>query len=512
MMQEVGLGRRLLVALLCALTTGGVTAGESTAPPSVGKLRSDADQAMVSGDVDKSIKLMNQVIQMEPENERNYLKRYRAHMRKRRLKDAFSDLDKALKINPKYKAAVGPKAKLALQMGRCAEAVADLHLLKTLDEKASELRDLTPATDCMHHLTHAEELEKRGDLGGAKDALGGAMLVADSSHDLLLRRATLEVAMGDYFEAVADSGRAIKLEPDSIAALSMRGQAYYLLGEHEMALNHWRGALKFDPEHPEVKESYRLLKKIEKANGKGDAHSAAGRPEEAIASWRAAIAADPAHRFFISPTSVKIAKAFGQLKKWGDAADSCQEALNQKGISNELKLEAELALGEALLGGEKYEDAMKWFQAASETNQQDPRAKEGHQKAQAALKQSKEVDHYKELGVARTATSKEIKKAYRGMALLHHPDKAAEDDREEAEKKFMKIAAAHEILSDDEMRGKYDRGEDVSGHGQQQQQVVPAPLCKLPFTYIQKNPVASCHARLMWASFFGARVTSSCMR
>ena len=51
---------------------------------------------------------------------------------------------------------------------------------------------------------------------------------------------------------VADAGRAIKLSAESIAALSLRGRAYYLLGEHEMAMNHWRQALKFDPEHPEV--------------------------------------------------------------------------------------------------------------------------------------------------------------------------------------------------------------------------------------------------------------------
>merc|ERR1719223_1009848 len=159
----------------------------------------------------------------------------------------------------------------------------------------------------MGHLSHADHLEKRGDLGGAKDALGAALIMADSSHDLLLRRALLEVSMGDFFEAVADAGRAIKLEADSIQALSVRGRAYYHLAEHEMALNHWRSALKFDPEHQEVKELYRLLKKIEKANGKGDAHSEQGRHEEAIGSWRTAIAADPGHRFFISPTSLKIA-------------------------------------------------------------------------------------------------------------------------------------------------------------------------------------------------------------
>ncbi len=45
------------------------------------------------------------------------------------------------------------------------------------------------------------------------------------------------------------------------------------------------------------------------------------------------------------------------------------------------------------------------------------------------------------------------------MALKWHPDKA--DDKEKAEKMFQDISEAYEVLSDEETRGKYDRGEDV---------------------------------------------------
>ena len=81
--------------------------------------------------------------------------------------------------------------------------------------------------------------------------------------------------------------------------------------------------------------------------------------------------------------------------------------------------------------------------------------------AEVALKRSKEKDYYKILGVKRDATEKEIKKAYRKLALQWHPDKHKED-KEVAEEKFKEIAEAYEVLSNEESRAKYDRGEDTS--------------------------------------------------
>ena len=97
-----------------------------------------------------------------------------------------------------------------------------------------------------------------------------------------------------------------------------------------------------------------------------------------------------------------------------------------------------------------------------------------HREAQVALKQSKEKNYYKILGVSRTATSKEIKSAYRKLALQWHPDKVKEDQKEEAEKKFQDIGEAYEVLSDEELRAKYDRGEDVfENQGGQQHHTNP---------------------------------------
>src|SRR5476649_1827672 len=85
------------------------------------------------------------------------------------------------------------------------------------------------------------------------------------------------------------------------------------------------------------------------------------------------------------------------------------------------------------------------------------------------------IDYYQTLGLAKTASDKDIKNAYRKLARKYHPDLNPNDA--EANKKFQQLNEANEVLSDPEKRKKYDkygenwqRGEEYEKYTQQQQQ------------------------------------------
>jgi len=75
----------------------------------------------------------------------------------------------------------------------------------------------------------------------------------------------------------------------------------------------------------------------------------------------------------------------------------------------------------------------------------------------------KKRDYYEVLGVTKSATSDEIKKAYRKLALKYHPDRNPGD--KEAEEKFKEAAEAYDVLSDEKKKALYDQYGHAMGPG-----------------------------------------------
>lgn len=120
--------------------------------------------------------------------------------------------------------------------------------------------------------------------------------------------------------------------------------------------------------------------------------------------------------------------------------------------------------GKTLLKQEDFEAAIRELEKAAEVrpDKRDTKVNPILNKAQVALKRSKTKDYYKVLGVANDADERQIKAAYRKASKQYHPDKAAKQgiSKEDAEKKMASINEAYEVISNPELRARFDRGDD----------------------------------------------------
>ena len=143
------------------------------------------------------------------------------------------------------------------------------------------------------------------------------------------------------------------------------------------------------------------------------------------------------------------------MKDYDSAIADCTQALSLDPSYMKARKTKARALGES----GNWEEAVREFKAIAEANPQEPGIAKDVRDAELELKKSKRKDYYKILGVEKDADDTQIKKAYRKLAIIWHPDKNPGDPK--AEEKFKDIQEAYETLSDSQKRARYDSGQDL---------------------------------------------------
>jgi DnaJ family protein C protein 3 len=440
---------------------------------SAGKLRSRAEEALSLRQFDVALAMYEKATEIEPMNGMNYYKLYKVHHRMKKFNDALEDLSKAVELDPSNIDWRIQKGKLLKSLGQCDRAVVEYQELATtyMDQQTEEVTILfLEAMECEQTIAFAQKALMEEDYATAAHYFQVALSYVEVATDLLLLKATALLATSDYYGVISDTGQILKQYPQHLEAYRLRGMAYYWLGDHDLAIKHFREGLKLDPEHKGCKEGHKRVKQIDKKKKRGDDAFGERNFESAIQFYIDAMAIEPSHNNFIRPTQMLVIQAYSKIGKHDEALQLAQHL-----VEADETVDALWALGEVLTTAERYDEALRAYQRALEVapdshTEQTEQAKQKVREAEVALKQSKEKNYYKILGLARTATAKEIKKAYRELAMEWHPDKNLERI-EEAEKKFHDIGEAYEVLSNAETKAKYDRGEAVfdnqGGGGQQ---------------------------------------------
>lgn len=256
-------------------------------------------------------------------------------------------------------------------------------------------------------------------------------------------------------EAQSISTSLMRINPTDADALVLRGRAFYQGGDNDNALKHFRQALSYDPDLSLARTLLKTVQKLDKAKEDGNAAFKSGRYSAAVKLYSEALLVDPSNKGTNSKILQNRAMARMRVKEYKEAVDDCDQALKLDPTYTKARKTRAKALGES----GNWEQALKELRELAESNPEEPGIQKEIRAAELELKKSARKDYYKILGLKKDASEHEIKKAYRKLAIVHHPDKNPGD--EAAAERFKDVGEAYECLSDPQKRERYDSGADL---------------------------------------------------
>jgi len=424
-------------------------------------------QMLATGQYSDALSHFHSAIDADPNNYMSYYKRATVWMALSRPKPALADLDKVMSMKPDFAVARVKRGTLLMKMGRLDEAHIDLEKALTKDPSNDEAAQAyTMIEPIKETLFQVDDLMKYRNYQPAIDRI--TEIIEQVPWDPYLReqRADAYLGMGNTVHAISDIKSMVKLTNDNTAGYYKLASLHYQLGEAEEALMEIRECLKLDPEHGECYPLYKTLKKVAKFAGAAQEAQNNQEWEECISAAQKVLKNEPKVQRvrFHGHDKLCHCKLNSNQYDASEVRESCTEALK---ILEEPRIFCDRA--DAYLNDELYEEAVNDFRKALDVDENFQRAKEGLETAQKRQKMASKRDYYKILGVRRNANKREVNKAYRKLAQKWHPDNFQDEtEKKKAEKKFMDIAAAKEVLTDDEKRQKFDQGEDPLDPEEQQ--------------------------------------------
>jgi DnaJ family protein C protein 7 len=347
--------------------------------------------------------------------------------------------------------------RLYTSLGRPDEALDAYHSIN------ATAKDMQPALNMQKHMQQAQEILKNGQAGSMiiyalNEAEKGLGIGAERPRKWTLMRGEAHLRMGNanaFGEAQSVAMSLLRNNNQDPEALVLRGRALYAQGENDKAIQHFRQALNCDPDFKDAVKYLRMVQKLDRTKEEGNAAFKGGRYQLAIDTYTTALGVDPNNKNTNSKLLQNRALCYTRQKNWKAAIADCDKALELDPSYTKARKTRAKALGES----GNWEEASRELKAIQEANPSEPGIAQDIRNAELELKKSKRKDYYKILGIEKDATETQIKKAYRKLAIIHHPDKNPDDDT--AAERFKEIQEAHETLSDSQKRARYDSGEDL---------------------------------------------------
>ncbi|KAL1739027.1 hypothetical protein HDZ31DRAFT_22092, partial [Schizophyllum fasciatum] len=472
----------LASVLLFALRAYADVSAGGLYPPGLAPLINRANVLLSSGQFNDAAKLYSEAIDQSPADYLLYWKRATAYYSLNRYNSALDDFDKVLSLTSNtFDNAHLMKARIYAKEGKFAEARDEVEKYQKRNKSDAAAAELSAEIAQAEKHAKKARTEHKAQLWTAcvEDA-SAALRTAGYSTEIRQLRAECALASEDIEGAVADMSRLSHLLPPTTDLfVRIFRFSYFFLPPSALPQNTLKQCLYQDPDSKPCGKLHKLAKNFDKAFTKLEELLDAG-------NWRAVVKLltesgknnDLMNRFdeaikehaqrelllppqsepsgkhdqpiplpdpmYFSPrrqTLVRsLCKAYTRVGQNKKAEPWCETLLGMSGCSEDV--DGLVGRGEALLSKEEYQEAIRVFERAFEASGRSDRdIHQRMQKAQKLLKQSKQKDYYKILGVPRDADDRTIKKAFRNAAKSAHPDKGG------SEAKMAALNEAYETLS-----------------------------------------------------------------
>ncbi|KAK9495808.1 hypothetical protein V1508DRAFT_408547 [Lipomyces doorenjongii] len=468
------------VLILLASSSGAVEVdlGDLTASAYLAK----ADALLTQGNFQDALQFYDAAVKYDPQNYLSVFKRGATYLSIGRLNSAVADFDQVLEMKPDFDSALVQRGKLRLKMGNWDGARKDF---KTATGNQKENIESVFAAE--NEVKAALKAKEAGKLDECIAHSSSAISSASAVTSLRSLRAECRLAKGLIREAVADLSHLANANPLSPEPHVRIARLQYLyLNDRDRAIQQLAKCLRYDPDAKACKTAFREYKRLDreivKANELREKHIwvalektivSGGADREGLLKKIEEMIANVDKEEKIPPSTAKdlevelleaTCEAYLDLKRWGPGITYCARTLDYRPES----IVALLFTARVHINNDEFDKAIEVLNKAKEASGgQNQQVNSMLNEAHVLLKRAKSKDYYKVLGVGRDATDKDIKKAYRSKTKEFHPDKYRGDLKLDlVEKKMAEINEAYEVLSNPELRERFDSGDDPNDRSQ----------------------------------------------
>jgi DnaJ family protein C protein 3 len=432
--------------------------------------KQEGDTLMSSGKYSEASRAYSGALDIEPTNMNILYKRAESYFLSKNYYFAVRDFTNLIFNSENKFTAYLMRGKIHLLQGQFQKSIDDL----------GEALVITP--------NHKEATSKLGDARDALQIYNQAIKDIESKHfessieklDILISKYSrdgIELRLKKLESAIAikrhsiireEAQKIFVLFPENLEAKFLYAKSLLNLGSVDNAQSFLKKCLNMDPDNRNCRV---LLKSIKQSQDvlRNANEMFESQMEESLAKYKEylVLLQDPYNEMEVFS---KMCTLNRKLKHIEDGFVTCNKVIDSidKDANVDFLKDAQINRIELYLLKDDLETAEREFNDLAQKYRGDQHVNELQNKIHRLKRMAKRKDYYKVLGLPKTATAREIKKAYRKLALKHHPDKQRNDESKKKEEKiFKEIVEAYEVLKDHSKRERYDSGEDMDGNEQQ---------------------------------------------